>query len=288
MFVGTFFVAGLSLGAIYALAGVGIVLLNKASGVLNFAYGAIGGVAALTCWQFLQWGSPEPFAWLTALVTGAVLSLVYGRFLAPALAYREPVVKAVATLGFALILLGFMNIFWGEQPRRMSLPTDTLGVQVLGVRVTGTRLLALLSAIGLTVGVVVFLNRTRIGLWMRAVADNRDVSALLGVRILTVETWAWTISGALAGFTGVMLATLVRLDPTVLTFLVIPAMAAAVLGRLQSLTATLIGGMSVGVVEAMLTLWTDVAPYRNAAPFIVAILMILWMQRHVKLAFSRE
>lgn len=288
MLVGTFFVSGLSIGSIYALAGVGLVLLYKASGVLNFAYGAIGGVAALTCWQLIQWSLPDSVGWLAALLVGAVLSLAFGRYIAPLLAYREPVVKAVATLGFALILLGLMNLIWGEQPRRMSLPTDTLGFRLFGVRLTGTRMLAFGFSVALTFGVLLFLARTRIGLWMRAVTNNRDVSALLGVNILYVETWAWTVSGILAGFTGVMLATMVRLDPTVLTFLVIPAMAAAVVGRMNSLAITLLGGMAIGIIESMLTLFPAVAPYRNATPFVIAILLIVWMQRNAQLAFSRE
>ena len=94
--LGTFLMSGLSVGAIYALSGVGLVLLYKASNVLNFAYGAIGGVSAMACWQVIQWGSPDPVAWLVALMTGGVLSFGYGRYLAPLLAYREPVVKAVA------------------------------------------------------------------------------------------------------------------------------------------------------------------------------------------------
>lgn len=288
MLLGTFFMSGLAIGAVYALAGVGLVLLYKASGVLNFAYGAIGGVAAMACWQIIEWGIPDPIAWVAALMIGGLLSVFYGRYLAHLLAYREPVVKAVATLGFALILLGVMNLLWGEAPRRMSLPTDTIGVRIAGIRLTGTRIIAILVALGLTFGVLAFLNRTRTGLWMRAVANNRDISALQGVRILQVETWAWTISGVLAGFTGVFLATMVRLDPTVLTFLIIPAMAAAVIGRLSSLGLTLIGGLGIGVIEAMLTLVPGISPYRSAAPFVIAILMIVWMQRHVRLAFSRE
>lgn len=288
MLIGTFFVSGLSIGSVYALAGVGLVLLFKASGALNFAYGAIGAVAALGCWQVIEWGLPDPVGWLAALLIGGALSFGYGRLLAPLLAYREPVVKAVATLGFALILLGFMNLVWGEQPRRLSLPTDTIGFRILGVRLTATRIVAFFGAITLTVAVLAFLGRTRMGLWMRAVADNRDVSALLGIDILRVETWAWTLSGIFAGFTGLFLATMVRLDPTVLAFLVIPAMAAAVVGRLTSLPLTLMGGIGIGIIEAMLTLAPAISPYRNAAPFFVAILFILWMQRDAKLAFSRE
>lgn len=288
MLIGTFFMSGLSVGAIYALAGVGIVLLHKASGVLNFAYGAIGALAALACWQVIDWGFADSVGWLAALAVGALVSLAYGRYLAPMMAYRETVVKAVATLGLALILLGLMNLIWGEAPRRMALPTDTIGFRLFGVRLTVTRLIAIGAALGLTIGVLMFLNRTRVGLWMRAVADNRDISALLGVRTVTVESWAWTLSGILAGFTGVMLATMVRLDQTVLTFLVVPALAAAVAGRLTSLGWTFAGGIAIGVVEAMLTLVPPVAPYRSAAPFVIAILIILWMQRGTRLTFARD
>ena len=148
----------------------------------------------------------------------------------------------------------------------MALPTDTVGFRVFGVRLTVTRMIAIFAALGLTAGVLAFLGRTRIGLWMRSVAENRDISSLLGVPIVSVETWAWTISGVLAGFTGVMLATMVRLDPSVLTFLVIPAMSAAVIGRLTSLYATLFGGLAIGVVEAMLTLVPAISPYRSGSP----------------------
>ena len=102
MLIGTFFMSGLSLGAIYALSGVGLVMLYKTSGVLNFAYGAIGALAAFTCWQVIEWGLPDPIGWVAALATGAAVALAYGRLIAPLVAYREPVVKAVATLGMAV------------------------------------------------------------------------------------------------------------------------------------------------------------------------------------------
>ena len=286
--LGPFIVTGLAVGAVYALSGVGLVVLYRACGVLNFAYGAIGAVSALLAWQLIQNGSQDVLAWLVCIGLATLLSWLYGRVLAPRLAYRDTVVKAVATLGFALILLGIAGWVWkSDDPRRLGLPTDAIGFAVGDVRITVTRVLAFALAILITVGVALFLSHTRTGLAMRALANNRDLSAMLGIRVFQVETWAWTMSGVLAGMSGLMLANLVRLDAVTLTFLVIPAMAAAVVGRLRSLPGTLLGGMLIGLLEALSTPFQAIAPYRSVAPFVVAIIVILWLQRRQVLTFSR-
>jgi branched-chain amino acid transport system permease protein len=285
---GVFFVTGLAMGALYALSGVGLVVLFRCTGVLNLAYGALGAAGAMLAWQLEQWAYPEPVAWAVALAVATLLSFVYGRFVAPRLAFREPVVKAVATLGFALVILGILNYFWVEAPRRLSLSTDDLGLRLLGVRITGTRVLVVIATLLMTLGITLFLNRTRIGLLMRALASQRDLSSMLGVPVGRVEATAWLISGLLAGFTGLMFGDLVRPNPGALTFLVIPAMAAAVVGRLQSLSLTLAGGLVIGVAESMATLVHPIAAYRSATPFIVATLLLLWLQRKRRLTFSGQ
>ena len=283
---GLFLISGLAVGAVYAISGVGLVLLYRATGVLNFAYGAIGAIGALLTWQMEQWGVPPPLGWATAVLISVLLSLGYGWLVAPSLSYREPVVKAVATLGLALIVLGLLNWFWPQNPRRLALPTDVLSFEVLKVRVTGTRLLAFAVAVGATLCINIFLTSTRVGLYMRALANNRDLARLLGVRVRRIEAMAWLISGVLCGVSGLLLGNLVRLDAGVLTFLVIPAMAAAVIGRLQSLSMTLIGGLLIGVIEALVTLAGPLAPFRSATPFVAAMLVILFLQRKRRLTFS--
>ncbi|MFY9314931.1 MAG: branched-chain amino acid ABC transporter permease [Burkholderiales bacterium] len=285
---GTFFVAGLALGAIYALSGVGLVLLYRSTGVLNLAYGAIGAAGAMLCWQLVQWGSAIELGVFAAIVLATTLSVAYGRLIAPHLAYRDPVVKAVATLGLALIILGILNWIWPVNPRRLSLPTDTEGFPLLGVRVTLTRAIGFAVTVLATLSIAIVLGKTRIGLLMRALANNRGLASVLGVPVLRVETFAWAVSGLLAGFSGIMLGNLVRLDPSVLTFLVIPAIAAAIVGRLQSLIAALLGGIFIGVVEAMTTLIQPLAPVRSAAPFVVAAAIILWLQRKKTLTFANS
>ena len=121
---------------------------------------------------------------------------------------------------------------------------------------------------------------------MRALANNREISALLGVPVLQIDAWAWTMSGAIAGVSGILLANMVRLQALILTFLVIPAVAAAIAGRMRSLQATVIGGMLIGIAEAMGTPFPYIGSFRGLAPFIFAVAALLWLQRRGQLLFT--
>ncbi len=231
-------------------------------------------------------GLLAPLAWLSRILVALILTLAYGRFIAPLLAWRETVVKAVATLGFALILLGLVSFSWPDDPRSLTRPTDSIGLMLLSLRVTGTSVMAFAASVLICIGIRVFLGRTQIGLQMRAVANDRDLSALLGVPIRKVEAIAWAIAGFLAGFTGLMFANLIRLEPVVITFIVIPSIAAALSGRLDNLGLVLIGGLSIGVIESMLTLSPTLKGVRPIAPFVIAALVLLYNQRSSRLLFA--
>ena len=285
--VGLFLVSGLAVGSLYALGGIGLVVLYRATGVLNFANGAVGALGVMLAWQFGQWGWPGPATWAIGTLASTALSLGYGRFIAPALAWRDPVVKAVATLGFALAVLGVTAFCWEDDVRRFALPTDNQAIVVLGLRVTVTRLIVIFAAIGIVGGIWLYLGRTRTGLQMRALANDRDLSALLGVRILRVETIAWGIAGVIAGFTGLMFGDLIRLEPFVITFLVIPSIAAAICGRLDRLGLVLAGGICIGVIESLLTLSPALKSIRPVAPFLIAAIVLIWTQRG-RIFFERD
>lgn len=154
-----------------------------------------------------------------------------------------------------------------------------MSFELLGVRVTLTRAIAFGLGVSVTALVMLFLSRSRMGLQMRALASNRELSAMLGVRVFRIDGWAWVISGVLAGVSGVLLADLQRLSGQTLTFAVIPAIAAAVIGRFASLPATVAGALAIGVCEALLTPVPLIGPFRSATPFIFAVGAMLWMQR---------
>ncbi|MBY3272795.1 branched-chain amino acid ABC transporter permease [Rhizobium laguerreae] len=269
-----FLISGLGIGAVYALSGVGLVILFRATGVLNFAFGAFGAIGAHCAWQLLEWKMPLSVAILAAVVVSTAISFLYGRIFAPMLSHRDTVVRAVGTLAPALVLIALMGIIWGELPRRLQYPTDQMFISLFGVRLTYTRIIAILLAVVMVGAITLLLNRTRLGLDMRALANDRDLSAILGVRILYTETAAWVITGVFSGFAGLLLADLVRLQGTFLTLLVIPAIAAAILGQLRSLWQTAVAGLLIGIAEAGLTPVAWISPYRAAAPFIIALVAV--------------
>lgn len=269
-----FVISGLGIGAVYALSGVGLVVLFRATGVLNFAFGAFGAIGAHCAWQLLEWKMPLAVAILAAVAVSTAISFLYGRVFAPLLSHRDIVVRAVGTLAPALILIAIMGVIWGELPRRLQFPTDQMFVSLFAVRLTFTRILAIILAVVMVVAITLLLSRTRLGLDMRALANDRDLSAILGVRILYTETAAWIMTGIFSGFAGLLLADLVRLQGTFLTLLVIPAIAAAILGQLQSLWQTAVAGILIGIAEAVLTPIAWISPYRAAAPFIIALVAV--------------
>jgi branched-chain amino acid transport system permease protein len=272
-------ISGVGVGAVYALSGVGIVVLYRASGVLNFAFGALGALGAYVAASCLDAGYPQIIAWIAAVSTSTCMSLIYGLCLAPYLAQRDRMVRSTATLGFALVLLGFCEWYWGDTPRRLVLPTDSEALDFGTVRLTYTRMFSLTLAVMMMAAINVLLTRTRLGLQMRALSNNRELSSLLGIRVLRVDVSAWVISGVFAGVTGLLLANLVRLQATVLTFLVIPAFAAAIVGQLASLSITVAAGVVIGLAEALAITVPGFAEYRSATPFLLAIAAMLFIRR---------
>jgi branched-chain amino acid transport system permease protein len=235
----------------------------------------------MVCWQVIDLEYEDWMGWAAGVGAATCLSWAYGRFIAPSLTHQDRVVRAMATLGFALMIMGIAQWYWGDEPRRLVLPTDSGGIEFDGRRlISHTRVAALMFAAAATVGMLWLLAKTSLGLRMRALQSNRTLSAMVGVRIKNVDTWAWTLAGLLAGISGLFMGNMVRLNPTVLTFLVIPAMAAAMVGRMNSLTATVLGGIAIGVIESMANLVPEVQRYGSATAFVVAILAVLWQQRH--------
>ena len=141
-----FVISGLGIGAVYALSGVGLVVLFRATGVLNFAFGAFGAIGAHCAWQLLEWKMSLAVAILAAVAVSTAISFLYGRIFAPLLSHRDIVVRAVGTLAPALVLIAIMGIIWGELPRRLQFPTDQMFVSIFAVRLTFTRILAIILA----------------------------------------------------------------------------------------------------------------------------------------------
>jgi branched-chain amino acid transport system permease protein len=287
-----FIVSGLALGGVYALSGVGLVVLYRATGVLFLAFGAVGGMGAFIAWQVTQSGAPDWVGWITCIVFGGVVTLGYGLVFGPALAGRGPLVQAVSTLGLALVLFGLMDLVWstsGGQARSIAFPTDTGGFSVGQVQVNWTSVIALGLGVVITAGTGAFLRFSKLGTAMRAMANDREITATLGVPIRRVEAAAWLGCGLLAGVAGIMLADLAALDDTTLTFTVlISSVAAALIARLRSITVTFVAAMVIGLVHDLITPITQITSYQDMTPFVLAAIALLVMSRSQVMTRSRE
>jgi branched-chain amino acid transport system permease protein len=287
-----FLVTGISLGAVYALSGVGMVVLYRATGVLNLAFGAVGAMGALIAWQLINHaGWNEWLAYLICVLFGGVLTLFYGMVFGPALAKRDPLVKATATLGLTLILLGVMDLLWtssGGASRSISFPTDNDTFTVAGILVEWTNVIALILGFVITVGTAAFLRFTKLGTAMRAMANDREITATLGVPVRRVEASAWFGCGVLSGLAGILLADLVALDATTLTFLVLSSLAATLIARLRSIPITFIAAIVVGTVDAMITPIQALTNYRDMTPFVFAAIAMLFQNRRRVITVGRQ
>jgi branched-chain amino acid transport system permease protein len=291
-FLKPFIVIGLAFGGVYALSGVGLVVLYRATGVLNIAFGAIGAGGALIAYYLLNHtGCPEWLAFSICVAFGGVVNLLYGMIFGPAFARRDPLVKMMGTLGLALIMLGIMA--WlapagGAFARFLPLPSSQHHYTIFGTSVSLTQIISIGLALALTTTVSLFLRVTKLGTAMRALANDREITATLGVPVRRVEAAAWFGSGLACGAAGLLLPDLLTsLDYSALTFLVISSLAAALIGRLTSLWATLFGGIAVGLAQSVLSPYTQVSAYRSSAPFVLAIVALLYLSRRRVVTISR-
>ncbi|HEV2239399.1 MAG TPA: branched-chain amino acid ABC transporter permease [Streptosporangiaceae bacterium] len=286
-----FIVSGLALGGVYALSGVGMVILYQATGVVYLAFGAVGAMGALIAWSLTQAGAPGWVGWLVCVAFGAVVTLAYGMVFGPALAKRDPLVKAVATLGLTLVLFGVMDLLWttsGGRVRGITLPTDNPAFMIGQVQVNWTQVIGLGVGVAITAGVGAFLRYTKLGTAMRAMANDREITATLGVPVRRVEAAAWLGCGVLAGVAGLLLADLVQLDATTLTFLVISSLAATLIARLRSITLTFGAALLIGLVHDLLTPIQSLSTYNDMTPFVLAAVALLVISRRRVMAASRE
>jgi branched-chain amino acid transport system permease protein len=283
-----FIVTGMALGGVYALSGVGTVVLYRATGVLNLAFGAVGAMGAFISWSLIDRGAvSDGIAFLICVLFGGVVTLAYGLAFGPPLAARDPLVKATASLGLALILLGAMSWIWSDKARSLNLPTSTHTFEVGGVLVNWTQVIAFGLGVAVTIGTGAFLRYTNIGTAMRALASDREITATLGVPVRRVEAVAWLFSGLLSGASGLLLANLIGLDAATLTFLFISSLAATLIARLHSIVVTFLAAIVIGLVNALVTPIFSISQYRDMAPFVLATIALLWLSRHREITIGR-
>lgn len=287
-----FLVLGVTTGSIYGLAGTGLVLTYKTSAVFNFAYGAFAAAAAYLFYALhVEHGIAWPIA--AALVVaafaygvGGVLARVAGR-----IAARGQVATVVATVGALVVTAATVQLVAGGAARQFPefLPTAT--VTILGVVISYAQLIKVGAVAIAATGLWLFFQRTRTGKATRALVEDPELLALSGTDPAAVRRTAWRISSGFAAASGILIAPVLGLEVFLLTLLVVQAFSAAAVGRLTSLSATYIGGLTVGILtEVSRRFAADVPALRglpSAIPFLVLFVVLLLLPRR-GLTLGRE
>src|SRR6266545_3921415 len=246
-----FLVSGVTLGSIYAIAASGLVVTYTTSGVFNFAQGAIGMLMAFIYWQLkVDWGVQTFIALvIVVLVVAPIFGAVIERVLMRRVADLSLVAQLVVTIGVMLALIGFVNLFWDpNESRVIGTFFGTDGKTIGDTFVPYYRMITIAAGVLIAIGIRLVLFRTRLGVAMRAVVDNRGLAALNGARPGCVSIFSWSLSSSMGALAGIFLAAeTTTLSAQQLTLFIVSTFAAAIIGRLRSLPMTMVGGLIIGL-----------------------------------------
>ena len=278
-----FALLGLGAGAVYALTAQGIVVVYRGSGVLNFAHGAVGMIGAFAFYSWRADGMAVPLALALALLLGAAIGVAIHVVVMRPLRRAPPLARLIATLGLLTLLLAFGTERWGDTARIVSklLPID--GVKVFSGAIIGRdRLMLAAIALVLTFVLQAVYRFSQFGRATTAVAESRMVTASLAVSPDLIAAANWAIGTALAVFGAILIVNVTGLQVVGLTLLVIPALAAALVGGFRSFPLTLLGGLAIGILESEVAYLqtkvsdpSSVAGLGRAVPFLVIISVLV-------------
>jgi branched-chain amino acid transport system permease protein len=276
---------GVVFGTVTALLAMGLILIYRSDSIVNFAYGSMGGVGAVLAVQlYLEAHLPYLLAAFIGLLTGLGIGglvevLVIRRF-----ANSSRLVLTVATIGLAQVLGGIELLiprFFGSAGLVGGFETPfKFGFNIEPVRFTGDHLLIVASVPPVIAALAWFLLKTDSGAAVRAAAENRERALLLGIPIQKLSTLVWIISGGLAAFTAIMKAPFAGSVSTALggPTLLLPALAAAVVAKMESLPRAFIAGIGLGVLE-QLVFWNTGKASTIDVAFLVVIIVALLTQK---------
>ena len=275
-----FAVIGLGAGSLYAIAAIGLVLVFRGSRVVNFAQGAMGMMAAYVFYELHQnWHLSVVLAIPAGLLVSGALGAAFYFLEIRQLKNASNLIKIVATLALFVIAQEVINLVFGAQPRTVNSSLPTSSVTIFGASVGEDRLWIFAIVIVLTVVLWAIYKYTTFGLATTAVAENPTAAATLAISPDVVAAANWFIGAALGGLAAILLVPITTLSAENLSLIVIPILAAAVIGGFSSFPITTIAGLVLGVAQSEVTRYVSTPGWDTAVPFI-AVTLILYFRGH--------
>jgi branched-chain amino acid transport system permease protein len=241
-------VSGLSFGAVYALVALGFSLVYRTMGLVNFAHGAVLMIGAYVASTFyLSARLPFAVAVPAAMAVTAVIGLVIERVLRP-LENRDFDLMLIGTIGAGTVLQAAAILTWSSAGRGVSSPVQTAPLDVGGVRIPGYNVLVIAVTALAMVALTLFLQRTKHGAAMQAVAMDHEAATAVGIHVGRSNAISFAIGAGLAALAGALVGPMLYVSPTMGDSLGIDGFAAAILGGFGSVPGAIVGGLGIGVI----------------------------------------
>lgn len=241
---------GLLAGVMYALVALGFVLIYRASGVFNFAQGAMLLFAALTYVSLVERGLP---GWLALLVTVGVmilLAVAVERTVLRPLVNRSPLVLFMATLGLAYFIEGAAQALWGAQVHGLDLGIEDRPLELGELLLSSFDLFAAAVAAVLVIGLSLLFERTRLGISLRAVADDPLAAQAVGIRLPRIWALVWAVAGCVGLVAGLLWGARLGVQFS-LSLIVLKALPVLIIGGFSSVSGAIVGGLLIGASEKL-------------------------------------
>jgi len=272
-----FAILGLGVGSIYALVAQGLVLIYRSTGVINFAHGALAGVGAYTFFELHENdGWSWPLAIVMSMLAAGILGVAMQGLVMRRLRGASPLMRVIATTALLTVLVQAGALHFGSTPVFVTQYLPSAQVSFGGGITTSADRIWLIGIVVVLTAVLWAIYRySRFGLATTAVSESELVASSMSVSPDRVALVNWGIGSALAGLAGALIAPIVSTSPETAGLLVVPALAASMIGGFSSFPLTLLGGMFVGIVQSELTKYVATPGWSDASPFLVIVLLLV-------------
>jgi branched-chain amino acid transport system permease protein len=272
-------ISGLVSGSAYAILAVCVVMLYRLVGVVNVGQAAIGALGAYVCYSFVGAGLPLGVAVLAGLAVAGLTAGFSGWVLARWFGKPSETVRLVVSVVLLIVILTVGFRLFGDSPRVMPSLLPENSFVLGGVRVSLTTVVALALAILVAVGLSLLLRHTQMGIRLEAMSERPTTVQLLGVNTLVLAIGAWATAGVISTLAMLLIAPTRNPTFETMSFLVVPALAAALLGAFSNVWIAAIAGLAIGAIEGAGARIDWLSSYRGAIPFLLVIIALIWLRR---------
>ena len=268
-------VGGLATGGVFASLALALVLIYRATEVINFAQGEMAMFTTFIAWQLIHWGLSYWAAFSATLAIAFLGGLVLERVVIRPVEQASVLAVVVVTIGLVFVLQGVAAWIWGSDIKFFPSAFPTRPIHVGGVVFS----IQDLGTIGVSIAAVVvlwlFFQFTKLGLAMRAAAVQPAAARLVGIRVGWMLGLGWGLAAVLGAIAGMMIAPTVFLDPTSMDVILIYAFAAAVVGGIENPAGAVVGGLGLGVFLALLTTYVSIVTSELRLPVALGVLLVV-------------